>query len=156
MTVLALSVLAGQAHASSDVYLCVDEQGNKTYKNTGATRGCKKVDLPGITTVPAPPRRAAAPVSAKKGDSPPGFPKVGDEIQKTRDSERRQILLDEKRAEEQKLAELKAEYKSGEPDRRGDERNYAKYQDRVARLKASIEQSEKNLQALDREIANIK
>jgi hypothetical protein len=153
---LFFSALAIQTCAASDVYLCVDGNGRREYKNTGATKGCKKVDLPGITTVPAPTKRVAANNSAKKTASPSDFPKVDNGTQKTRDSERKQILLEEKKAEEQKLAELNQEYKNGEPDRRGDERNYAKYQERLAKLKESIDRSEKNIQALDREIANQK
>ena len=157
---LFFSALAGQVYASSDVYLCVDANGTKEYKNTGATKGCKKVDLPGITTVPAPKRVATSGSSPRKtahtSHSPAGFPKVDGDTQKSRDSERKQILLEERRAEEQKLADLKKEYNNGEPERRGDERNYAKYQSRVANLKESIERSEKNIQALDREIGNAK
>lgn len=34
---------------AKEVFLCVDENGKKYYANTGATKGCKKIDLPGIT-----------------------------------------------------------------------------------------------------------
>jgi hypothetical protein len=50
----------------------------------------------------------------------------------------------------QKLAELRREFNNGEPERRGDERNYAKYQERVAALRDSISRSEKNVDALKR------
>jgi hypothetical protein len=51
------------------------------------------------------------------------------------------------------LDRLKAEYNSGEPERRGDERNYARYQERVARLQEEIERTEGNIGSLQREIA---
>lgn len=153
--VLFFFALTSQAFAASEVFLCVDDNGRREYKNTGATKGCKKVDLPGITTVPAP-KRVAAQNSSKKAESPAGFPKVDNGLQKARDSDRKEILLAERQAEEQKLADLKKEFNNGEPERRGDERNYAKYQDRLARLKENIERSEKNIQALDREIGNLK
>ena len=142
------------AHAQSEVFLCVDDNGHKEYKNTGTTKGCKRVDLPGITVVPAPalPRKAAP----RAASSPADFPKVDDSTQKARDSDRRQILQNELKSEEQKLADLKKEYNNGEPERRGDERNYAKYQDRVAQLKESISRSEKNIEALQRELNNLK
>jgi predicted RNase H-like nuclease (RuvC/YqgF family) len=76
--------------------------------------------------------------------------------QKARDADRRQILTDELNAEMQKLGELRREFNNGEPERRGDERNYAKYQERVAGLKTSIARSEQNVEALKREIANIR
>ncbi|GIZ50676.1 DUF4124 domain-containing protein [Noviherbaspirillum aridicola] len=162
-SLIALMLLAsacGQSWAQSEVFLCIDENGKREYKNTGATKGCKKVDLPGITMIPAPPSVARKPVvqnaSAKPSNPAPDFPKVDGETQKTRDNDRRQILLDEMKSEEQKLANLRKEYNNGEPERRGDERNYAKYQERVAAMKDDITRAEKNVEALRREIANLK
>jgi hypothetical protein len=154
-----VAAAAGHVHAQSEVFLCVDETGKKEYKNTGTTKGCKKIDLPGITMIPAPPT-ARKPVvqtaAAKPSASPSDFPKVDGDTQKTRDNDRRQILADEMKSEEQKLANLKKEFNSGEPERRGDERNYAKYQERVATMKDEISRSEKNIEALKREIGNLK
>lgn len=155
---LLLAFVAAIAHAQSEVFLCVDENGKREYKNTGITKGCKKVELPGITTIPAPPKRIAPqPASAKAGASAPSdFPKVDNGTQKARDDDRKQILLDELKNEEKKLASLKQEYNNGEPERRGDERNYAKYQERVAAMKEDIARTEKNIEALKREIGNLK
>ena len=156
---LLFAATCSAAHAQNEVYLCVDETGKREYKNTGITKGCKKVDLPGITTIPAPPKREGATqtVSAKPSSSAPGeFPKVDNGTQRARDNDRKQILLDEMKAEEQKLANLKKEYNNGEPERRGDERNFAKYQERVASMKEDISRTEKNIEALKREISNIK
>jgi hypothetical protein len=148
-------VMAGAVHAQTDVYLCVGENGQKEYKNTGITKGCKKVDLPGITTVPAPQLRKSVQTAAAS-KSPSDFPKVDGATQKARDNDRRQILLDEMKTEEQKLADLKKEYNNGEPERRGDERNYAKYQERTTAMKEDIDRTEKNIEALRREIGNLK
>jgi hypothetical protein len=158
LAMLLVSAAMGSAHAQTDVYLCVGDDGQKEYKNTGATKGCKRVDLPGITMIPAPVRRPATIQTAavKTTVAPPGFPAVDGSTQKARDNDRRQILLDEMKAEEQKLADLKKEYNNGEPERRGDERNYAKYQERVASMKEDLSRTEKNLEALRREIGNIK
>ena len=60
------------------------------------------------------------------------------------------------RSEERKVAELRREFNGGEPERQGNERNYAKYQERVAQMKDSVGRAEKNVDALKREIANIK
>ncbi len=154
-----LALATGYAHAQSDVFLCVNDNGTKEYKNTGTTKGCKKVDLQGINMIPAP-ASAAKPVvqtvAAKSSASPPGFPKVDSETQKARDNDRMQILLNEMKTEEKKLAELKKEFKNGEPDRQGNERNYAKYQERVAVMQEDINRAEKNIEALKREIGNLK
>lgn len=154
---ISLIAIQNIAHAQADVFLCVDDNGKKEYKNTGATKGCKRVELPGITVVPAPvlpstPKKT----QAKSASSPADFPKVDEGTQKARDSDRRQILLDELKAEEQKLADLKKEYNNGEPERRGDERNFAKYQERTAMMKDNISRTEKNIEALRREISNLK
>lgn len=161
-----LVALADVAYAQSDVYLCLDERGRREYRNTGITKSCKKVELPGITMIPAPapvPASASAKkatstqtASVKPTSSPADFPRVDSGTQKARDSDRRQILLDEMKSEEQKLADLKKEYSNGEPERRGDERNYAKYQERVATMKEDIERTEKNIAALKRELGNLK
>ena len=154
LAVLLFSALAIPAFAQSEVYLCVDSNGNREYKNTGATKGCKRVDLPGVTTVPtvAVKKPATQTVSAKPTD----FPRVNDTVQKARDSDRKQILQDEMKAEEQKLAAIRAEYNNGEPERKGDERNYAKYQERTAALKDDLARTEKNVEALKRELGNLK
>lgn len=154
LTLSACFLVNNFAHAQSEVFVCVDENGHKEYKNTGTTKGCRRLDLPGITVVPAPNLPKKQP--AKSASSPADFPKVDDGTQKARDSDRRQILQNELKNEEQKLADLKKEYNNGEPERRGDERNFAKYQDRVAQMKDSISRSEKNIEALQRELGNQK
>ncbi|HWT72029.1 MAG TPA: DUF4124 domain-containing protein [Oxalicibacterium sp.] len=141
------------AHAQGEVYMCVDSAGNREYKNTGSVTHFKKVDLPGVTTIPSTmPKRMQA--TAVK--SPSDFPRVDDATQKARDNDRKQILMDEMKSEQRKLSDLRAEYNNGQPERRGDERNYAKYQERTASLKDGISRSEKNLEALNRELSNLK
>lgn len=51
-----LIALSAPCIAQNEVFLCVDETGKKEYKTTGLTKGCKKIDLPGITSLPAPPK----------------------------------------------------------------------------------------------------
>ncbi|HEX2605645.1 MAG TPA: DUF4124 domain-containing protein [Oxalicibacterium sp.] len=155
LVLLPLFLVSLFAHAQGEVYMCIDSAGNREYKNTGPVARCKKVDLPGVTTIPStmPKRAQTQTVSAK---SPSDFPRVDDATQKARDNDRRQILMDEVKSEQQKLAGLRDEYNNGQPERRGDERNYAKYQERTASLKDNISRSEKNLEALNRELNNLK
>lgn len=153
-----LIAIAGCAQAQP-VYLCVDQDGKKEYRNTGITKNCKRVSLPGLTTVSAPKKapatgNAKANANAKKPEA--AAPKGSSPALKPRDSDRKEILQEELRSEEQKLEKLKAEYKGGEPDRLGGEKNYAKYQERTEKLKVDIERTEKNIEALKREVANIR
>jgi hypothetical protein len=150
----------GYAHAQSDVFLCVNDNGSREYKNTGATKGCKRVDLQGINMIPAPASTANAKpvvqtVAARTTASPPDFPRIDSSTQRARDNDRRQILLDEMKAEAAKLEGLKKDFNNGEPERQGNERNYAKYQERVASMQEDINRAEKNIEALKREMANL-
>ena len=154
--VLLVSV-TGFAQAQGDVFLCVNDNGLKEYKNTGETKGCKRVDLQGVTMIPSPYKRPLVQTAAARASgSPSDFPRIDSGTQKARDNDRMQILLDELKTEEKKLAELKKEFNNGEPERQGNERNYAKYQERVALMKEDISRTEKNIEALKREIGNLK
>ncbi len=136
------------------IYLCTDAEGRKILTDSYKT-GCKTLDIANSVSVPAPPRRGA-PKAAAPATTPADFPKVNDSQQKARDNDRREILNEELRTEKKKLAEMKKDFNNGEPERMGSEKNYAKYQERVEGMKDSISRAEKNIEALEREIANIK
>ncbi len=143
---------------SSDIFMCVDDQGNKSYQNVGTGKGCKRVDVGPVLSLPAPRlpagRSAMQPaVEERAAVSPASFPRVDRDTQRTRDSDRRRILEDELKAEEDRLARLRTEFNNGEPERRGDERNFALYQERIQRLREDIARVETNVGALRREIA---
>lgn len=145
------------ARAQGDVWVCVGENGTREYKNTGTTKGCKRVDLQGISMIPSPYKKPLQTASvAPAGGTATGFPRVDGTTQKARDNDRLQILTDEMKTEEQKLADLKKAYNNGEPERRGDERNYAKYQERVASMKEDLNRTEQNVEALKREIGKLR
>lgn len=153
LLLLALLGASAAARADGPIYLCVDAAGHKELTDANKP-GCKVLDVPG-STIAAPPRRAA-PAPARAAPAPADFPRVDSAEQKARDADRLGILNEELRSEQQKLAELRKEFNNGEPERHGDERNYAKYQERVAQMRDSISRSEKNIEALKREIASIR
>lgn len=138
---------------SGDIFVCVDENGQKSFQNTGHVKGCKRMDVQPILTVPATRQPAARPPADRPSVSPASFPRIDRETQQVRDSDRRRILEDELRTEEDRLAKLRSEYNNGEPERRGDERNFALYRDRVQRLREDIGRSENNVSSLRRELA---
>lgn len=161
LTLLLTCGLLPLALAQSEVFLCVNEQGGKEYRNTGSTKGCKRVDLQGISLIPSPYKKpltqtAARSAPGRDGATPAHFPRVSDDAQKSRDNDRLQILMREMKTEEDKLSRLQQEYKGGEPDRLGNEKNYAKYQERVSLLKENVNRTERNIEALQREIRNLK
>jgi len=158
--VLALLALAGlQAQAQTTVYKCV-ENGRVLYTDTASQPNCKAIDTQGA--ISAPPRAPAPAVTMRQGaarapaaTAPSNFPRVDNATQRARDDDRRAILQDELRSEEKKLAELKQVFNNGEPERQGNEKNYAKYQERVVQMRDDIGRSEKNIEALKRELAAV-
>ena len=151
---LALLAVSGAAQAQQ-IFLCVDADGRKELTDSRKGKNCKTLDLPGAS-IPAPAgaRRGSAP--SAPAVAPANFPRVESSEQKARDADRRAILTDELNTENRKLADLRKEFNNGEPERRADERNAAKYQERVTGLKDSIARAEQNVEALKRELANIK
>lgn len=155
---LGLAMLCGllaQAPAQAQgIYLCQDAEGRKILTDSYKS-GCKTLDIQ--NSVPAPtPRKGGGAAPKAPVSTPADFPKVDNAQQKVRDNDRREILNEELRTEEKKLAEMRKEFNNGEPERQGNERNYAKYQERVESMRDSIGRAEKNIEALRREIANIK
>jgi hypothetical protein len=115
-------------------------------------KNCRTIEGAPITVMqsqkPRPVAATAAPASRAEA-------KVDPSEQKARDTDARRILEAELKREEERLAELQKEYNNGEPERRGDERNYQKYLDRVADLKASIGRKESDIAAIKRELAKV-
>ena len=50
---------------------------------------------------------------------------------------------------------MRSRMASGAPERRGEERNFQKYQERVAELKAAVARKESDIAAIKREIAKL-
>lgn len=177
-TALAGLALAGAVEllawspAQAQVYRCESDAGVPVYQGTPSGRNCRAVDLTPLTTIPAPklpaqtpgaaagkagsPGSAAGGSGAAAAGTPADFPRVDASTQRARDDGRRRILEDELRKEEARLEALREEYKDGEPDRLGNERNYQKYLDRVERLKGDIASSEANIGSLKRELSAIR
>jgi hypothetical protein len=116
-------------------------------------RNCRTIEGAPVTIVQTPRPRAAASASALAPRPAEG--RVDPAAQRARDSDARRILTDELRREEDRLAELRREYNNGEPERRGDERNYQRYLDRVAEMKSALARKEADVAALRRELAKL-
>ncbi len=153
----AVSFGAGaQSESGKPVYRC---PGNPVlYTDTlsakeAREKGCRTLEGAPITVIQSTrPRAAAAPVPA--ASRAPGS-RIDPTDQRARDSDARRILESELRKEEGELAALQGEYNNGEPERRGDERNYQKYLDRVAEMKAVIARKESDVAALRRELSKL-
>lgn len=138
--------------------LYTDAVGVKQAREQG--QACQPVQAVPVT-IPQGPRLRAATAPAAAGASAPPRAAVpsGERVpppqQRERDNEARAILQAELQREQARLQLLLAEYNDGQPERQGNERNYQRYLDRVAALKASIERSSADIAALQRELARL-
>jgi len=145
---LGLGVL-GSAHAFDVTYKCP----NHVYSNTisakeAKDKGCTVLDNAPITVIQGPKPRPAASGAASNGSN-----RIDPADQRARDTDARRILEAELKREEERLAAMKLEYNNGLPDKQGNEvKNYQKYLDRVADMKAAIERKEGDVAALKREL----
>jgi hypothetical protein len=160
---LAALVVFSNSHAQGQgrIYRC----GN-SYTNDAAearTKNCKLVEGGYITIVEGTRVQGAssagtANAANKVATATPSSAgtRVDSADQKARDSDARQILESELKKAEARQAELAKEFNNGEPDKQGAEaRNYQKYLDRVAELKASIARNQSDIAGLKRELDRV-
>lgn len=117
-------------------------------------KGCRAIENAPVTVVQGVRPRAGSPVPAA-GTARPADAKVDPAAQRARDGDARRILEAELKKEEEQLAQMLKEYNNGEPERLGDERNYQKYLDRVAEMKAALARKENDVAAIRRELAKL-
>jgi len=149
------AIAAMQAHAQGTVWKCTDDDGRSHYTNVQSDakgKNCTVVTRE-ISVIPTPNRPAAAPRAAA---TPAGFPKVDPDAQKARDDNRRKILEDELANEQKALGEARAKLTEQEGIREGGERNYQKVLDRLQPFKDEVEDHERNIEALQKEIGGLK
>lgn len=148
--ILMFALVALSAQADT-LYKCTDGEGHSTYTNQKANaKSCTVLiqDKP-VSTFAPPKTRSNTP-------TPSEFPKVSPDAQKSRDGDRRRILEDEMNAERKKLDEAKKTLSEQESDRVGGEKNYQKYLDRVKPYQDEVQLHERNVEALQKELSNLK
>ena len=155
---LALALLGASAQAQGRVYRCGNEYTNKIKGRTD----CRPVEGGNITVVRgyrAPARSSATrstptPRTTTAPDGTVTHVKSPDQVK--RDSDARAILEQELSRAEARQAELLREHNNGQPERLGSERNYQKYLDRTAELKASIDRNQADIEGIRRELARFR
>ncbi|WP_028603899.1 hypothetical protein [Ottowia thiooxydans] len=151
------------ASAQDRIYRC----GNEYTNRIGNRKDCKVVEGGNVTVVmgtapaaPAPAPAAPPPASGANPrvvSAPPAASRTASPEQRARDADAKVILEQELRRTEARQAELVKEYNNGEPEKIGGEaRNYQKYLDRVAEMKASMERNQSDLEGLKRELSRLK
>jgi hypothetical protein len=157
-----LSLNAAICWAGSTVYRCPGPPVLYTdaiSANEAKTRGCHTIEGAPVTVIQGgrlsgTPRSSSPSISSRGSSGGGGInTKVDPAEQRNRDNDAKRILQAELEKAEEQLAALRKDFKNGEPERRGDERNYAKYQDRVAEMKAAIARKESDIASLKRELS---
>ncbi|MBL0091091.1 MAG: hypothetical protein IPP50_01605 [Piscinibacter sp.] len=145
-----------QAAAQTTVYRCpgnVYTSSADISAKEAEAKGCKTIEGAPITVIQGSRPRTGSPVPAS--GPRPADSKVEPAQQRARDGDARRILESELKKEEEQLEQMRKEFNNGEPERRGDERNYQKYLDRVAEMKAAIARKESDIAAIKREISKL-
>jgi len=146
-----LSLLAWPAYAQ-DIYKC-DVDGRTTYSNVPTTK-CRKLVLDPVNLAPAP--------KAARTPTPGNFPKVDDQTQKSRDGDRRRILETELAAEQKNAEQAKKALAEQEATVLPNERmqgggiSGGKVEERLQPYKDKVALHERNIEAVSKEIANLR
>lgn len=136
------------AAAQERIYRCGNSYTNAVTEEQA--RSCKLVSGGNVTVVQA---IKANPNSAPRSSSTPSPQRSDSPEQRNKDNDARMILESELKKAETLQEELVKQYNNGEPEKLGPEtRNYQKYLDRVAELKASIARNEADIAGLRREL----
>ena len=151
--VLAAVLGSAGAQAQTRIFRCGNTYTNDV--NEAQAKGCRPLEGGNVTVVEGTRVHSPAATRPASAGAAPAGPRVESAEQRARDADARQILEAELRKAEGRQAELLKEYNNGEPERRGDERNYQKYLDRVAELKASIARNEADIAGIRRELSRV-
>jgi hypothetical protein len=134
---------------STEIYKCVDSAGRPLYTSDKRDHAGKKCALVSreINVVPG-----QKPTSRELGR----FPRETPAQAQTAKGRQREILEKELQSEQVALAKAKGDLAEQEAVRTGNEQNYARVEERLRPFKDNIETHEKNIEALRRELSNLR
>jgi hypothetical protein len=141
--------VARPAPSPNTLFLCVDA-GQQIHTNTELNRNCKAVVLGPPPAQKTATEASAAPKEASK--TPPGFPKIGEALQKARDVDRKRILDEELATEQKNLDLAKKELSRQESETLTEEKSYTKLVERLQPFREKVALHEQNIRALRKEI----
>jgi hypothetical protein len=138
--------ISAQAQVT-EIYNCVDRDGKRLYtSDKRETNGlkCKLVS------------REVNVVPAQKPASPSAFPRETSQARDSAKARQRDILEKELATEQQQLDQARKTLAEQESIRMGDEKNYARVLERLQPYKDNVDLHQKNIEALRRELSNIR
>lgn len=144
-TLLCLSAAGAFAQGPAP-YRCIDASGRSTYTNIKEEMAGKKC-TPVIREVSVVPAQAPRPQPQANSRPSPVSPTAN------RAADRRKILEEELSDEQKRLAGAREKLAEQQSVRSGDERNYQRVLDRLKPYVEAVEQHEKNIEQLRRELS---
>jgi chromosome segregation ATPase len=144
--VLGLPAVTALAQPVTEIFKCRNEHGQVTYTNDRRQAEKQKCELVTRQQVNVAPAQARS----------PGFPRESAHDSVNARERQREILQGELASERESLTRARQALVEQEAVRTGDERNYARVQERLQPFKDTVENHEKNIQALQRELGNLK
>lgn len=155
---LLMFTLTLSSQALAEIYKRVDADGHVTYSNI-KSKGATRLELDPDANVISNDNARSNSTPNKRTATPESFPRVDPNTQNQRDSKRKEILQNELASEKQALEEAKKAYAEGEANPEvyrtasGQTfRNVAKFEEKMKNLKANVDNHQKNIELLQKEL----
>ena len=137
---------------ASPIYICVDEFGQKTFYSAKPklNKNCtvQENDVGNVMSAPK-----SRPTGAAANPSPAGFPRVQEDTQKARDTDRKRILEQELAGEQRSLDQAQRELAEQQSVRASES---PASRDRVQPYKDRVAQHERNIVAIQKELSSLR
>lgn len=147
---LLLAMLALPAAAQS-IYRCTDANGNVLISNTKVGKDCKAIPMAPDSALPAP---KARPGGAAATPTPGGFPRVQEDTQRARDTDRKRILEQELAGEQRNVEQARRDLADQTAARQNVPNSGAV--DSLQPYRERVSQHERNIEAIQKELANLR
>jgi len=161
---LLLITLTVPTAALAEIYKHVDADGRVTYSNI-KSKGATRLEIdPDASNISNDRTKAKSGSTAnKRTATPDSFPRVDKDMQNQRDGKRRSILQNELDAEKAALEEAKKAYTEGESNpevyrtANGQTfRNVPKFEEKMKSLKENVDNHQKNIELLQKELDSLR
>ena len=150
-TLALLFAAAAMPVSAQTIYRCTDAGGGMLISNAKVDKSCKAVVISPDSTLPAPKGKASGVAGTP---TPAGFPKVGEDTQKARDTDRKRILEQELVGEQRSLEQAQRDL-ADQQTARGSESPSSKI-DRLQPYRDRVAQHERNIIAIQKELSGLR
>ena len=153
VTLAAFPAIAGAQSQITEIYKCVDASGRPLYTSDKRDMNGRKCAL--VSREKNVANAAKKPPAATQRELG-RFPRETAAQAASAKAVQRQVLEKELVSEQMLLAKARQDLAEQEAVRSGEEKNYARVEERLRPIKDNIETHEKNIEALRRELSNLR